>query len=113
MPKEPLADVMTKRSQGDKWVKVGALWHHNSDGRTGIKMIALPVEGMCWAFPTISDPPLIQGEMMCKLEPDNDFRTRIGFVTTSEKYAEGYKTRYTLVFDALPIRLPAWIEVAL
>lgn len=66
--------------------------------------------GMCWAFPTkLDDPPFLQGDMLCKLEEGNDHRTRVGFITTSEN--DEYKTVYTLVFDAVPMRHPIWLEV--
>jgi len=118
MPRDPIADLVTRRNGGDKWVKIGALWYHSTDERVGIKMLALPVCGMCWAFPTKPDDaasgksdPFIQGDLMCKLEEGNDFKTRIGFITTSENLTDTYKTVYTLVFDAMPTRTPIWLQV--
>lgn len=110
MPRDPIADVVTKRSNNGTWVKVGALWHHNTDNRTGIKLLALPVEGKTWAFTQMENPPFLQGDLMCKLEAESDFRTRVGFITTSEQ-ENGGKVVYTMIFDALPLRSPIWLEV--
>ena len=114
MPKDPIAEVVTKLGPQGKWVKIGALWHHNTDNRTGIKLLAIPTAGKAWAWPKMPpnvQHPFLQGDLMAKLEEGSDYRTRVGFITTADN-AEGGEVVYTMTFDAFPLRSPVWLEVS-